>query len=144
MPPHQSDGIYVSMQYGVPASTLEIAIDSIKRSGFPSLHPGRVMELKYLKKDPGSYLGPNSDDEAVLFNLYWQTREASRLTIFEPFETTMRALGARPHWGKLHTVPDAEYLQLVYPGWKNFETVRRRLDPHETFSMWQTQETDSK
>ncbi|HEY0843822.1 MAG TPA: D-arabinono-1,4-lactone oxidase [Noviherbaspirillum sp.] len=35
----------------------------------------------------------------------------------------------RPHWGKLHDF-SARELAALYPRWKDFQEVRRRMDPH--------------
>lgn len=41
--------------------------------------------------------------------------------------------GARPHWGKLHTL-DAELLRTRYPRFDEFVGLRNRLDPAGTFT----------
>lgn len=39
-----------------------------------------------------------------------------------------RKHGGRPHWGKLHNFSTTE-LAAMYPRWKDFQDLRRRLDP---------------
>jgi FAD-linked oxidoreductase len=39
-----------------------------------------------------------------------------------------RQHGGRPHWGKLHDL-DAATLSTLYPRWRDFQAVRRELDP---------------
>jgi L-gulonolactone oxidase len=41
--------------------------------------------------------------------------------------------GARPHWGKLHTL-DAEILRTRYPRFDEFVRLRDELDPRGVFS----------
>lgn len=41
--------------------------------------------------------------------------------------------GARPHWGKLHSLSAAD-LAPRYPEWDRFQAVRRRLDPEGLFT----------
>ena len=134
----KGDSVYMSMQYGLPTSMLAVGIDRIKSSGFPSLHADREIEMKFLKKNSGSYLGPNADDDVVLFNLWWPVDRDCMFTIFEPFEKAMRELHARPHWGKLHIEPDTNYMKCAYPGWGKFEAVRKRFDPNGTFSIFRS------
>ena len=123
----------VTMQYSLAASQAPLAIERLRASDFAKLNPGRVLEMKFLKASEQSYLGPNSGQDAVLFNTYWFVGEAIKLTVFDPFEDLMMRLGGRPHWGKLHKRQDVEYLRSVFPEWDKFETVRAKFDPNQMF-----------
>jgi FAD/FMN-containing dehydrogenase len=129
--------VFMSMQYGVPASQMEMAIDRIRNSDFAALNPGRIVEFKFLKGEDLSYLGPNSEGDAVLFNLWWLVDEPEKLTVFDSFEETMRGIYARPHWGKFHSPPPMEYMKAAYPRWAEFDAIRTRFDPDNTFSIFQ-------
>jgi FAD/FMN-containing dehydrogenase len=123
----------VTMQYSVAASEAALAMERLRASDFAKLNPGRIVEMKFLKASEQSYLGPNSGQDAVLFNTYWFVEEAVKLTVFDLFEDVMMRLGGRPHWGKLHKRQDIEYLRRVYPEWDKFETVRAKFDPDQIF-----------
>ena len=64
------------MQYSVAASQAPLAIERLRTSDFAKLNPGRIVEMKFLKASEQSYLGPNSGQDAVLFNTYWFVDEA--------------------------------------------------------------------
>ncbi len=128
--------VFMSMQYGVPASQMEMAIDLIRNSNFAAQNHGRVVEFKFLKGEDLSYLGPNCDGDAVLFNLWWLVDEPNKFSVFDSFEETMQSIHARPHWGKFHRPPSREYMQTAYPRWAEFESVWKRFDPGETFSIF--------
>jgi FAD/FMN-containing dehydrogenase len=128
--------VWMSMQYGVLTSQAEGTIDHIRASEFAKQHSGRVVELKFLKGTDDTYLGPNAGGDALLFNIWWLVDDHVKFTIFEAFETMMRTLHARPHWGKLHASPDVGYMQTAYPHWAQFEAVRSRFDPSGTFSIF--------
>jgi hypothetical protein len=102
------------------------------------------MELKFLKGENLSYLGPNSDGDAVLFNLRSPAKEfgseQAETEVLASFEKIMHGLSARPHWGKLHAPPSVEYMRATYPGWTEFEAVRKRFDPSETFSIFSNEQ----
>jgi len=51
---------------------------------------------------------------------------------FQGVEELLTAVGGRPHWGKMHT-RDAEYLETVYPRFKDFQALRNELDPERRF-----------
>jgi L-gulono-1,4-lactone dehydrogenase len=124
----------VTMQYSIAAPEAALAIEQLRASDFAKRNPSNVMEMKFLKASEQSYLGPNSSQDAMLFNTYWFVNEAIKLTVFDPFEEVMMRLGARPHWGKLHKRQGVEYLRSVYPGWDKFEAVRARFDPNRMFN----------
>jgi L-gulono-1,4-lactone dehydrogenase len=126
----------LSMQYGVPRRQLETAINRIEASNLSAAHSDRVIELKFIKGKGCSYLGPNTDGDAVLFNLWWLVDEVDRFAEFAQFENVMRSIHARPHWGKLHSPPDVDYMSLAYPEWATFHELQTRYDPSGAFSIF--------
>jgi FAD-linked oxidoreductase len=48
--------------------------------------------------------------------------------LVEDLGPVFRRHGGRPHWGKLHDL-DATTLAAMYPRWRDFQEVRRELDP---------------
>ena len=52
---------------------------------------------------------------------------------FRGVEAIMKAVGGRPHWGKMHYRTAAD-LAPVYPEWDRFQGVRRHLDPDGRFA----------
>jgi FAD-linked oxidoreductase len=52
---------------------------------------------------------------------------------FRAFEKIVADYNARPHWGKLHTLT-APDLRARYPHYDDFQTIRTRLDPTQTFT----------
>ncbi len=128
--------VWVSMQYGLALSQIEMAIDRIRASEFAEKHRNMIVELKFLKQSNRSFLGPNAERDSVLFNIWWLVGEDVKLSIFNPFEDIMRELNAQPHWGKLHRPPDLTFLEKAFPHWAQFEAVRSRFDPGGTFSIF--------
>lgn len=51
---------------------------------------------------------------------------------FADLESVFRAHEGRPHWGKTHTL-EADTLSGLYPQWRRFQEVRRRMDPRGRF-----------
>lgn len=129
--------VFMSMQYGIPASRIEMAIDRIRSSDFAAQNPGRIVEFKFIKGENSSYLGPNCDGDAVCFNLWWLVDESLKMNVFDSFEGIMKSINARPHWGKFHHPPVVEYMRATYPQWAEFEAVRAKFDPNNTFSIFQ-------
>ncbi|MCB9792473.1 MAG: FAD-binding protein [Alphaproteobacteria bacterium] len=55
-------------------------------------------------------------------------RAAEAPRFFRAVEDRLRPLGARPHWGKLHTFTP-EQLRAAYPCWDAAMALRREVDP---------------
>ncbi len=128
--------VWMSMQYAVPLGQIDDIIDMVKGSEFYRLNPGRVLEFKFLKGNRLSFLGPNTDGDAALLNLWWLVDWDKRAKIFASFEHLMKAVYARPHWGKAHQPPDVEYLRRAFPDWSKFERIRQEYDPAGLFSLF--------
>jgi xylitol oxidase len=52
--------------------------------------------------------------------------------VLPELEAALLPLGARPHWGKLFTVPVA-HLPALYPRFGDFAELAARLDPTGKF-----------
>ena len=52
---------------------------------------------------------------------------------FGAVERICKAVGGRPHWGKLHSQDSAD-LRRVYPRFDDFLAVRDRVDPGRMFT----------
>jgi predicted dehydrogenase/FAD/FMN-containing dehydrogenase len=128
--------VWMSMQYGVALSRIETAIERIRASEFAQKHRKLIVELKFLKASSRSLLGPNADEDSVLFNIWWIVDDHLKYEVFTNFEDTMRELDARPHWGKFHRLPEIAYMKRAYPSWAAFDSVRSRFDPRGIFSIF--------
>ena len=126
--------VTLSMQYGLPIELLPACLAQLCSSSFGRRHAGRELEIKFLRGSDASLLGPNVSGDTALFNLYWRVERTEIATIFAGFETLMRGLDARPHWGKLHTIPTPTAIARMFPDWQRFEQARSMLDPNGIFS----------
>jgi L-gulonolactone oxidase len=52
---------------------------------------------------------------------------------FRAVEAELRAMGGRPHWGKMHW-RSRDDLRPVYPAYDDFVEVRDRVDPDRVFT----------
>lgn len=133
---HQNN-IMLSMQYGVGLNKLALVIDLINQSNFAEIHSGREIELKFLKQNSSTLLGPNADEDAVLFNTFWPCERNLIKDIFSDFEIIMQSINARPHWGKYHSMPTSEYMVNSYSQWNQFDLIRKEMDPSGTFNIFE-------
>lgn len=77
------------------------------------------------------YLSPASGRDAVAISLH-QSHDLSYHAFFADAEAIFRNHSGRPHWAKIHT-HSARELRALYPMWRQFQEVRRRLDPAGRF-----------
>jgi len=93
-------------QIGFPVEVRFAAADDIWLSTANGRESGYLAVPQYVRRDHDSY--------------------------FRAVEAIAKDVDGRPHWGKLH-YRDADSLRDVYPHFRNFVTVRDKLDPQRVF-----------
>ena len=89
------------------------------------------LEVRFAAPDD-AFLAPTYGRETCHFSAHMFEKMEWR-PYFAAFERIMDGLDARPHWGKRH-FQTAATLASRYPKWDDFRTVRKRLDPENTFA----------
>jgi L-gulonolactone oxidase len=123
---------FTEMEYAVPReAAVEVVRElraMVKRSGLMISFP---VEVRFVSADDIP-LSPSYGRETcyVAVHMY---QGMDNTQYFTAVEDIMRAVGGRPHWGKLH-FQTAETLAPRYPRWDDAQAVRRRLDPEGTFA----------
>ena len=90
------------------------------------------LEVRFVAADTESMLSPSYGRPTayIAAHMYagmrWQE-------YFAEIEAVAASYGARPHWGKRHTL-GADTLSGLYPEFEAFREVRKRLDPTGVFS----------
>jgi predicted dehydrogenase len=132
---HNIKETIISSQYGNSLSNLLNIINELNLSKFSKLYLGREIELKFCKQSSATLLGPNSNYDAVLFNMYWPMNLEEVPVALGDFEAVMRGFLSRPHWGKYHSNMNLNYLEKSYPDWAAFEKIRKENDPCDLFML---------
>ena len=120
------------MEYTVPAEAgpdcLREILRTIRDTPIPVVFP---IEYRYVKADD-IWLSPSysRDSAYIAVHMY---RGMPWEEYFEAMQSILLANGGRPHWGKWHSLGRAE-LRPLYPRWDEFESVRKKLDPGDTFA----------
>lgn len=91
----------------------------------------QISEIRTVAADE-LWLSPFYRRDAVGVHFTWAKDTAGVLAVLGPIEEKLGALGARPHWGKLFTVP-GETLAAQYPRWQDFAGAMARHDPAGKF-----------
>ncbi|THG28774.1 D-arabinono-1,4-lactone oxidase [Naasia lichenicola] len=123
---------FVEQEYAVPAESLPEVVRQIRafidrrdlRISFP-------VELRFTAADE-LMLSTASGRATGYVAVHRYYRDDHR-EYFAGVEDICRAVGGRPHWGKLHT-QTAQSLRRLYPRFDEFTAARDRLDPSRTFA----------
>ncbi|MGH8481455.1 MAG: D-arabinono-1,4-lactone oxidase, partial [Nevskiaceae bacterium] len=116
------------MEYHLPREALLPAVRKV-RDVLESRHPEVFfpIEVRVVKGDD-AWLSPFAGHETSGSIAVHHHHLEDPLPYFADVEPLYRPLGGRPHWGKMHTLGAAD-LAALYPRWKDFQRVRRELDP---------------
>lgn len=119
-------------EYAVPREHAAETIDRLRqavlagdyRVNFP-------MEVRWVAADDCP-MSPTSGRDSTYVGAYVASRRWTRAYTAD-LEAIAADHGGRPHWGKDFTLSAAE-LRARYPGYDDFDALRRRLDPHGVFA----------
>ncbi len=123
---------FLEMEYAIPRGALPEALAAVRAVVAGLSHPiSFPVEVRFLGADdiPLS-MATGRDSAFVAVHVY---RGTPYEAYFDGVEQIMRAVGGRPHWGKLHR-RSAASLAEVYPRLGEFVAVRDRLDPGRRFA----------
>ncbi|MTV24294.1 FAD-binding protein [Nitriliruptoraceae bacterium ZYF776] len=122
---------FVEMEQSVPREAFPEAFARLRafleRDGRAVPFP---VECRWVAGDD-AYLSPAHGGPRAYLAVHLSPRRHDP-SWFAAIEELWRPLGARPHWGKLHTRRAAD-LAPAYPRWADFQAVRRELDPTGVF-----------
>lgn len=115
------------MEYQLPINQglacWEELMHCLKKARVPMFFP---IEFRYVRGDD-IWLSPFYQQDSVSISVHQFYKQDYR-TVFNLAEPIFWKYGARPHWGKLHSLQAAE-LRELYPKWDEFMQLRQQLDP---------------
>jgi FAD/FMN-containing dehydrogenase len=85
------------------------------------------LEYRYVKRDD-TWLSMSSGDEDHAAISIHRAAQFDWQPYFDLIEPIFWKYGGRPHWGKIHSL-GAEQLTALYPRFRDFQEVRKSLDP---------------
>jgi FAD-linked oxidoreductase len=115
------------MEYTVPAEAgaacLRDILRVIRDTPIPVVFP---IEFRRVDADD-IWLSPFQGRAGCAISIH-QYSDTDFAPYFSAIEPIFWRYDGRPHWGKLQTL-DAQRLASLYPSWREFQDVRRMLDP---------------
>ncbi|GHJ99799.1 FAD-binding protein [Streptomyces sp. NPDC003753] len=126
-----SSGAELQSEYLLPrpyASAALHALDAIRATVAPVL---QTCEVRTVAAD-AQWLSPAYGRDTVALHFTWVEDTAAVLPVVRRVEEALDGLEARPHWGKIFTVPP-QVLRERYPRLADFTALAAELDPAGKF-----------
>ncbi|MBO4254924.1 D-arabinono-1,4-lactone oxidase [Streptomyces griseorubiginosus] len=105
------------------------ALDAVRTTVAPVL---QICEVRTVAAD-AQWLSPAYGRDTVALHFTWVEDTAAVLPVVRRVEEALEGFDARPHWGKVFTVP-ASVLRERYPRLGDFRELARSLDPQGKFA----------
>jgi len=90
-----------------------------------------ISEIRTIAAD-GLWMSPCYQRDCVALHFTWQRDWPAVRQLLPIIEARLAPLGARPHWGKLFTLPPAQ-VQASYPRLADFQNLLGQYDPSGKF-----------
>jgi FAD-linked oxidoreductase len=119
-------------EYAVPRASVPHVIGELRR--WVDAHDVAIpfpVEVRFSAADRG-WLSTAFERDSGYVAVH-QYHRMARDRYFAAFESIVREVGGRPHWGKLHTLGAARLAKL-YPRFGDFVELRDRMDPQRRFA----------
>ncbi|MDO9178233.1 MAG: D-arabinono-1,4-lactone oxidase [Agitococcus sp.] len=116
------------MEYHLP---LEAQLDALKEviAVIETQRPDVFfpIEARVIQGDDRAWLSPfyQRDTGSIAVHAYYEDDYQFLYDLVEPI---LKKHGGRPHWGKLHSLKEKDFVQL-YPQWQQVKAIRQQLDP---------------
>lgn len=126
-----SSGEELQSEYLVPRRDARAAITALRALAEPIAALLLVCEVRTIAADD-LWLSGASGTETVGLHFTWRPDEPAVRAFLPTLEHALPD-SARPHWGKVFTMPGDDIARR-YPEWERFVALRRRLDPGGRFT----------
>jgi xylitol oxidase len=101
-----------------------MAIESLHDKVAPLLF---VTEIRCIAAD-NFWMSTAYQRESIAIHFTWKPDTPGVLAVLPEIQAALKPFEARPHWGKIFTLP-AEELKARYPKFEEFLSLKRELDP---------------
>jgi alditol oxidase len=126
-----SSGKELQAEYFIPMSNAVAAIKAINSLGDKWINDLFISEVRTIAAD-NLWMSTAYKRPSVAIHFTWKQNTESVLKLLPLVEEQLAAYGARPHWGKLFTIPAAN-LKARYERYSDFQQLLRQYDPNGKF-----------
>jgi xylitol oxidase len=126
-----SSGAELQTEYLLPRQHALAALDAVQAIAPRVTAVLQVSELRTVAADD-LWLSPAYQQDSFAIHFTWVDDAAAVAPVVAELEQRLASFGARPHWGKVFTMPPAA-VQPLYPRLADVAALRRELDPEDVF-----------
>jgi FAD/FMN-containing dehydrogenase len=129
--PSDRDVKFNECEYSIPAEhgpACFYAIRKLMLEDFPNVK--WPVEYRTQAADD-SFISAASGRETITISIH-EAAENPHEEFFQATEKIFAEYQGRPHWGKYHSLIQAQ-LKALYPKWDRFQACRRQFDPNDIF-----------
>ncbi|MFF0780409.1 FAD-binding protein [Streptomyces sp. NPDC003720] len=127
-----SSGAELQSEYLLPRQTAVDALHALDAVRTTVSGVLQTCEVRTVAADP-QWLSPAYGRDSVALHFTWIEDASAVLPVVRRVEEALSAFDARPHWGKVFTLPPAE-LRPRYPRLADFRALAGSLDPAGKFA----------
>lgn len=127
-----SNGDELQSEYLLPREHAVAAIEAIAEIGEQLAPVVQVSEIRTVAADD-LWLSPAYGRDTVAFHFTWVSDADAVAPAVRALETALAPYSARPHWGKVFSVPP-ESLPALYDRWDDFRRLKAAYDPAGKFT----------
>jgi alditol oxidase len=126
-----SSGKELQAEYFVPFSDAFAALKAINGMGDKWIQDLFISEVRTIAADD-LWMSPCYRGPSVAIHFTWKQNTDSVMKLIPVVEEQLAPFGARPHWGKLFTIPPAQ-LRSRYERYADFQQLLQQYDPKGKF-----------
>jgi xylitol oxidase len=126
-----SSGKELQAEYFVPYRNAPDAIFAIQKMGAAIRPHLFISEIRTIAADE-LWLSPCNQQSSVTIHFTFKQETGAVMQLLPLIEKTLAPYHAKPHWGKLFTMP-ATRLAALYPKLNDFKKLVGEYDPHRKF-----------
>ncbi len=126
-----SSGKELQSEYFVPSSNAYAALKAINKMGDRWIQDLFISEIRTIAADD-LWMSTCYNRPSIAIHFTWKQNTDSVMKLIPLVEEQLAPFGARPHWGKLFTIPPAQ-LKSRYEKYADFQQLLRQYDPQGKF-----------
>jgi alditol oxidase len=126
-----SSGKELQSEFFVPMSNAFAALKAINSLGDKWVQDLFISEIRTIAADD-LWMSTCYKRPSVAIHFTWKQNTDSVMKLIPIVEEQLAPFGARPHWGKLFTIPAAQ-LRARYEKYADFQQLLRQYDPQGKF-----------
>ena len=126
-----SSGNELQSEYLLPRDAAAAAFTAMAGLGGLLAPVLRTSEIRTVAADD-AWLSPGYQRDTVALHFTWVLDPGAVGPVVAAIEAELTPLGARPHWGKVFSVPP-QTVRALYPRWADFQALACSLDPAGKF-----------